>query len=81
MGARIVIEHISSGWAEIFKSEGMKAAVDAAGERIAAEAGGEHFQYTSGTDNQFTVAGFVSGDTEGNILEATDKVLTRAVHR
>ena len=80
MGARIEIEHISSGWAEIFKSEGMKAAVDAAGERIAAEAG-EHFQYTSGTDNQFTVAGFVSGDTEGNILEATDKVLTRAVHR
>lgn len=79
MGARIEIEHISSGWAEIFKSEGMKAVVDAAGERIAAEAG-EHFQYTSGADNQFTVAGFVSGDTEGNILEATDKVLTRAVH-
>ena len=35
MGARIEIEHISSGWAEIFKSEGMKAAVDAAGMRIA----------------------------------------------
>ena len=79
MGARIEIEHISSGWAEIFKSEGMKAAVDAAGMRIAAEAG-EHFEYTSGTDNQFTVAGFVSGDTEGNIQEATDKNLTKAVH-
>ena len=35
MGARIVIEHNSAGWAEIFKSEGMKAVVDAAGERIA----------------------------------------------
>ena len=44
MGARIVIEHNSAGWAEIFKSEGMKAIVDAAGERIAAEAG-EHFHW------------------------------------
>ena len=79
MGARIVIEHISSGWAEIFKSEGMKSVVDAAGERIAADAG-EHFHYEAANDNNFTVAGFVSGDDEGNILEATDKVLTRAVH-
>ena len=79
MGARIEIKHISSGWAEIFKSAGMKAAVDEAGMRIAAEAG-EHFEYTPGTDNQFTVAGFVSGDAEGNVEEATDKVLTKAVH-
>ena len=79
MGARIEIEHISAGWAEVFKSAGMQAAVDAAGMRIAAEAG-EHFEYTSGTDNQFTLAGFVSGDAEGNIEEATDKVLTKAVH-
>lgn len=79
MGARIVIEHISSGWAEVFKSEGMQAVVDAAGERISAEAG-EHFSYTPATNNQFTVAGFVSGDSEGNIEEATDKVLTKAVH-
>lgn len=79
MGARIVIEHISSGWAEIFKSDGMKAIVDEAGERIAAEAG-EHFKYSPATNNQFTVGGFVSGDAEGNIQEATDKVLTRAVH-
>lgn len=79
MGARIVIEHIGAGWAEIFKSEGMKAVVDAAGERIAAEAG-EHFGYTPAEKNQFTVGGFVSGDSEGDELEATDKVLTRAVH-
>ena len=79
MGARIVIEHISSGWVEVFKSEGMKAAVDAAGERIAAEAG-EHFAYTPAQNNQYTVAGFVSGDFEGNIEEAVDKVLTKAVH-
>ena len=79
MGARIEIEHISAGWAEIFKSAGLKAAVDEAGMRIAAEAG-EHFEYTSGTDNQFTFAGFVSGDAEGNIQEATDKNLTKAAH-
>jgi hypothetical protein len=80
MGARIVIEHNSAGWIEIFKSDGMKSVVDAAGERIAAEAG-EHFEYTPATKNNFTVAGFVSGDAEGDELEATDKVLTRAVHR
>ena len=79
MGARIEIEHISSGWAEIFKSDSVKALVDAAGERIAAEAG-EHFQYSPADNNQFTVAGFVSGDAEGNIQEATDKNLTKAVH-
>lgn len=79
MGARIVIEHISSGWADVFKSEGMKAVVDAAGERIAAEAG-EHFRYSPGMGNNYTVAGFVSGDEKGSIEEATDKVLTKAVH-
>lgn len=80
MGARIQIEHISSGWAEIFKSDGMKAVVDSAGERIAAEAG-EHFGYESATNNWYTVAGFVSGDYIGSLEEATDKVLTKAVHR
>lgn len=79
MGAKIRIEHNSAGWADIFKSDGMKALVDSAGERIATEAG-EHFYYTPATNNQYTVAGFVSGDTEGSILEATDKVLTKAVH-
>lgn len=79
MGAKIRIEHNSAGWAEVFQSEGMKAAVDAAGERIAAEAG-EHFAYTPAQNNRYTVAGFVSGDPEGNIEEAVDKVLTKAVH-
>lgn len=79
MGAKIEIKHNSAGWAEIFKSDGMKALVDAAGERIAAEAG-EHFGYAPAQNNQFTVAGFVRGDPEGDIEEATDKVLTKAVH-
>ena len=79
MGAKVRIEHNSAGWIEVFKSEGMKALVDSVGERIAAEAG-EHFSYTPGTNNNFTVAGFVSGDEEGSILEATDKVLSKAVH-
>jgi hypothetical protein len=79
MGARIEIEHISSGWAEIFTSAEMQALVDEAGSRIAAEAG-EHFEYTPAKNSRFTAGGFVSGDAEGNIEEATDKVLTKAVH-
>ena len=79
MGAKVRIEHNSAGWIDIFKSEGMKAVVDSVGEQIAAEAG-DHFSYSPATNNNFTVAGFVSGDTEGSILEATDKVLSKAVH-
>lgn len=79
MGAKIVIEHNGAGWIKLFKSDAMKELVDATGERIAAEAG-EHFSYTPADKNQFTVAGFVSCDDEGAILEATDKVLTKAVH-
>lgn len=81
MGAKVIIEHNSKGWIEVFKSPGMQQAVDQAGERIAAEAG-EHFSYSQGQNNRFTVAGFVgSDDYEGAELEATDKVLTKAVHR
>ena len=79
MAVKVRIEHNSAGWAEIFKSEGMKAVVDEAGERIAAEAG-EHFYYSPAENNQFTVAGFVSCDDTGAILEATEKTLTKAVH-
>lgn len=81
MGAKATIEHISKGWIEIFTSSGMQDAVDSAGERIAAEAG-EHFSYAQGQKNRYTVAGFVgSDDYEGALLEAEDKVLTKAVHR
>lgn len=80
MGAKIQIEHNSAGWANIFKSDGMRELVDAAGQRIAAEAG-EHFEYRQSSNDRVTVAGFVSAiDEEGDELEATDKVLTRAVH-
>ena len=80
MGAKIRIEHVSAGGIEIFKSGAMQAVVDSAGERIASEAG-EHFNYSQAKNNQFTVAGFVSSDEySGAYLEATDKVLTRAVH-
>lgn len=80
MGAKIRIEHISAGWIEIFKSEGMKALVDSTGQRIAAKAG-EHFEYEAAANNNFTVAGFVRPiDREGAVLEAEDKVLTKAVH-
>lgn len=80
MSAKIKIEHISKGWIEIFKSANMQAVVDEAGQRIAAEAG-EHFTYYPADRNQFTVAGFVVSDEHtGAYQEATDKVLTRAVH-
>ena len=81
MSAKIKIEHIGKGWIEVFKSPGMKAVVDEAGERIAAEAG-EHFGYEAGKNNQFTVAGFVSSDSyTGAYMEAVYKTLTKAVHK
>lgn len=81
MGAKVRIEHNSKGWAEIFTSAGMQAEVDKAGERIAAEAG-EHFHYSRAEHSQFTSAGFVASDKyTGAYQEATDKVLTKAVHK
>lgn len=81
MGAKIVIEHNPQGWIEVFKSEGMQAVVDAAGQRIAEEAG-EDFSYSQAKNNRFTVAGFVGSDNyRGAYLEATEKVLTKAVHK
>ena len=81
MSAKIKIEHIGKGWIEIFKSPEMQAVVDAAGERIAAEAG-EHFGYEAGHNNRFTVAGFVSSDSyTGAWQEAVYKNLTKAVHK
>jgi hypothetical protein len=81
MGAKVRIEHNSKGWAEIFTSAEMQAVVDEAGERIAAEAG-EHFHYAPATHSNFTAAGFVASDAHtGAYLEATHKVLTKAVHK
>ena len=80
MAAKVEIEHNSAGWIEIFKSAGMQAVVDSAGQRIASEAG-DNFSYSPAENNQFTVAGFVSGNYAGNIEEATDKTLSKAVHR
>lgn len=80
MGAKIRIEHNGAAWMQIFKSAEMQSVVDEAGQRIANEAG-EHFKYSPATKNRATVAGFVtSNDPEGDGLEATDKVLTRATH-
>ena len=80
MAAKVVIEHNGKGWIEVFKSPGMQSVVDGAGERIAAEAG-EHFGYMAGQNSRFTAAGFVSSDEySGAYQEATDKVLTKAVH-
>lgn len=81
MGAKVVIEHNGEGWAEVFKSAGMQAVVDEAGEKIRANAG-DHFRYDRAQHNRFTAAGFVGADDiEGAYEEAEDKVLTKAVHR
>lgn len=80
MGAKIQIEHVSSGWIEVFKSAEMQEVVNSAGERIANEAG-EHFGYAPAANSRFTAGGFVSSDAYGAYEEATDKVLTKAVHR
>lgn len=80
MAAKIKVEHNGEGWIEIFTSANMQRVVDAAGERIASEAG-EHFGYMPASNNRFTAGGFVSSDEyTGAYEEATDKVLTKAVH-
>lgn len=80
MASGIRIEHIGAGWAELFRSDGMQAVVDDAGKRIASSAG-EHFKYYAKPGN-YTAMGFVSSrDHAGARLEATEKRLTKAVHR
>lgn len=80
MAAKIIIEHDSKGWIEIFKSAEMQSLVDETGERISAEAG-EHFAYSPGPNNIYTAGGFVTADEyTGSYLEAVYKVLTKAVH-
>lgn len=80
MGANVVIEHNGKGWIELFKSAEMQSLVDSVGERIAGEAG-EHFTYHQADRSNFTAAGFVNSDAySGAYQEATDKVLTKAVH-
>ena len=80
MAAIVTIENIGKGWIDIFTSPAMQSVVDTAGKRIAAEAG-DHFGYMSGSNNRFTAGGFVSSDEfSGAYQEATEKVLTQAVH-
>lgn len=81
MGAKIRIEHVPGAWIQIFKSAEMQSVVDAAGERIAAEAG-DHFGYMPAQNSQFTAGGFVSSDEyTGAYEEAVNKTLTKAVHK
>lgn len=80
MAAKITVEHNGEGWIKIFTSPEMQSVVDSVGQRIAAEAG-SHFGYMAGSKSRFTAGGFVSSDEySGAYQEATDKVLTKAVH-
>lgn len=80
MAVKVVIEHNSSGWVEIFKSPEMQRVVDEAGQRIANNAG-EHFYYSQASKSKYTAGGFVGCDATGAIQEAITKNLTRAVHK
>lgn len=86
MPVKVRIEHVSEGYREIWKSSGMQAAVDAAGERIAASANAGYqtattpFRYYPKPGN-YTAMGFVSstGPT-GAYYQQRDKALSKAVH-
>ena len=80
MASKVVVEHNSAGWLEIFLSGEMQAVVDAAGQRIASEAG-DGFEYHQPTANRVSVGGYVQSETlEAAEAEAIDKALTKAVH-
>lgn len=83
--AKIRIEHNGKGWIELFKS--FQPLVDEAGARIASNANAntgankECYRYYPKPGN-FTAMGFVSSTgPSGANYEATDKALTKAVHR
>lgn len=81
MGSKIRLEHNGDGYRELFTSPAVQAVVDAAGERIAEEAG-PHFGYQRAKRSNFAAGGFVSSDAySGAYYEATDKRLSKAVHR
>lgn len=76
---KVRIEHIGEGYLKVWKSDGMQAAVDRAGERIAAEAG-DGFGYMPSMGN-FTAMGFVSSmGYEAAIEEQDGHALSKAVH-
>ena len=76
----IDIEHISSGYLEIWKSADMQAVVDTVGENMAAEAGEPWFRYYPKPGN-LTAMGFVSSTGQtGAYYQQRDKALSRAVH-
>lgn len=80
MASKVVVEHNNVGWLEIFLSGEMQAVVDAAGQRMASEAG-EGFEYHQHTANRVSVGGYVQSETlEAAEAEAIDKALTKAVH-
>ena len=86
MPTKIRLEHIGAGYIKLWKSDGMQAAVDEAGERIASEAWGntpamvETYRYYAKPGN-FTAMGFVSSTgVSGAIYQQQDNALARAVH-
>ena len=85
MATKVRVEHDGKAWIDIFKSDGMRQAVDMAGEAIARNAnaahpgGHEHFGY-QGRMGNFTYGGFVTSmDFAGASYQAKDDTLTKAV--
>ena len=82
MASTVRIEHISEGWREILGSPGVKALVDAEGQRIADAAGeGYIYQQAYMSYGGGRVGGFVVADTyEAKLDEARNKTLDRVVN-
>jgi len=83
MGAKVTIEHIGAGWSELFRSQGVVDAVDAAGKKIADEANSgyahEPFVYHAKPGPHYA-RGFVEAGDLGTFYEQRDKALRKAVH-
>ena len=82
MASTVRIEHISEGWRQILGSPGVKALVDAEGQRMADAAGeGYIYQQAYMSYGGGRVGGFVVADThQAKLDEARNKTLERIVH-
>ena len=81
MAVKIEIQHNREAWRKIFTSPEMRRLVDETGERIAKEAG-DHFSYEQADWADNAAVGVVVADKyTGSIQEATEKTLTKAVHK
>ena len=82
MASTVRIEHISEGWRQILGSAGVKALVDAEGQRMAGAAGeGYVYQPAYLSYGGGRVGGYVVADTyQAKLDEAMNKTLERVAN-